>query len=331
MIFDSSNKSFLHCRYLLSSDVQYCHNTLDWTTGVTACISSGIHSTCRVISDEAFDPVLMLQWFEKYKITWYLGPPSHLAMMVNCPEFEKTNLDHVKQMLYGGMCASVEVQEAFRKRLKKGVLLFAYGFTELGTTNATLNRHYDEKPNSVGRILPGLKLKIVSPEGEALPPNKNGEIVIHPGQYWDGYFGNKETSREVQDLDGWIYTGDSGYVDEDGFLYISGRIKDMLKHKGLMFYPSDIEDVITQIPGVAEVCVFGIPHPVNWDEAAAVVVLRRDAKLTAEDIINYVKDNTDTEYLRLNAGCLIVSEIKRLSNGKTSREANKELFLASKK
>lgn len=318
-------------RYLTTDDVQYCHNTLDWTTGVTACISSGVHSTLRIISDEAFDPKLMLHLIEKHKITWYLGPPSHLAMMMNCPEFETCKIDSLKHLLYGGMCASIEVQEGFRKRLNKGVLQFAFGFTELGTTNATLNKHYDEKPNSVGRILPGLKLKIVSPEGVAQPPNKTGEVVIHPGQYWDGYFGNKETSREVQDSEGWIYTGDSGYVDEDGFLYIAGRIKDMLKHKGIMFYPSDVEDVISQIPGVAEVCVFGIPHPINWDEAAAVVVLRRGAQVTAEDIIKFVKDNTDTEYLQLNAGCLIVSDIKRLPNGKTNRQANKEFYLANRK
>ncbi|KAH8403191.1 hypothetical protein KR222_006684, partial [Zaprionus bogoriensis] len=327
----STHKFFMTTKYLTSADVQYCHNTLDWTTGVTTTISSGIHSTCRVISSEPFDPVLMLKLIEKYKITWYLGPPSHLAMMVNCPEFETTKIDSLKHLLYGGMCASIEVQERFRTRLNKGVLQFAFGFSELGATNATLNKHYDEKPNSVGRVLPGTKLKIVSPEGESLGPNKTGEVVIHPGQYWDGYFGNPETTREIQDKEGWLSTGDSGYVDDDGFLYISGRIKDMLKHKGLMYYPSDIEDVITQIEGVAEVCVFGVHDAINWDQAAAVVVVKRGSQLTAEDVVKYVKEHTDTEYLYLNAGCLIVSEIKRLANGKTDRQGNKEIFLANKK
>ncbi|KAM8717794.1 hypothetical protein ACLKA7_004490 [Drosophila subpalustris] len=327
----SSHKFFMTTKYLTTADVQYCHNTLDWVTGLTATISSGIHCTTRVISDGVFDPVLVLNLIEKHKITWFLGSPPQMAMMANAPNFETTKIDSLKHLLYGGMCASLDVQDRFRKRLNSGALQFGFGFSELGSSNCTLNRNYDEKPNSVGRVCAGIKLKIVNPENEALNPNELGEICIHPGQYWDGYYLNSQESREVQDKQGWLYTGDTGYVDEDGFLYISGRIKDMLKHQGIMYYPSEIEDIITQIPGVAEVCVFGIDHETNWMENAAAVVPKRGSSITAEEVVKYVADHTDANYLELHAGAIIVSDIKRLPNGKTNRQATKEHFLANKK
>ncbi|XP_017860343.1 PREDICTED: 4-coumarate--CoA ligase 1-like [Drosophila arizonae] len=323
----SAHKFFSTTKYLTTADVQYCHSTLDWVTGFTAVISSGVHSTLRIISAENFDPTLVLNLIEKYKITWLLIAPSHMAMLANSPDFEKIKIDSLKHLLYGGMCCSLEVQQRIRKRVNKGVLQFAYGFSELGSTNCTLNKHYDEKPNSVGRILPGQKLKIVNENGEALEPNQTGEICINPCQYWPGYYRNPTESRMVRDRDGWFHTGDSGYVDNDGFLYISGRIKDMLKFQNIMYYPSDIEDVITQMPGVAEVCVFGIHSDENMEEAAASVVPKRGANITAEDVVKYVKDHVSTNYLQLHAGALIVDDIKRQPNGKTSREATKKHFI----
>jgi len=228
------------------------------------------------------------------------------------------------------MC-SLEVQDIFRKRLGRGKLEYGLGFSELSSSNCTINVHYDEKPNSVGRVCPGTKLKIISQEGETLATNKLGEICIHPGQYWDGYYLNPEATKEAQDADGWLFTGDTGYVDDDGFLYMVGRIKDMLKYQGLMYYPSEVEDIINQMPGVAEVCVFGIDHATNWYENAATVVPKRGSNITAEDVVKFVAANTDANYLQLRAGVLIVSDIKRLPNGKTNRQAAKEFFLANYK
>ncbi|KAL7725718.1 hypothetical protein ACLKA6_018549 [Drosophila palustris] len=327
----STHKFFMTTKYLTTADVAYCHSTLDWVSGLTATITTAVHSTTRVIVDGGFDPVLILSLIEKHKITWFLGSPPMMNMMANAPNFESTNLDSLKRFIYGGACASLEIQDRFRKRLDRGVMEFGYGFSELSSSNCTINRHYDEKPNAVGRVCAGTKLKIVNPENEALPPNELGEICIHPGQYWDGYYLNPEESQEAQDREGWLYTGDTGYVDNDGFLYISGRIKDMLKYQGLMYYPSEVEDIIAQMPGVAEVCVFGIPHETNWYENAATVVIKRGSNITAEDVVKFVKNNTDANYLQLNAGVLIVSDIKRLPNGKTNRQAAKEYFLANKK
>ncbi|EDW71221.1 uncharacterized protein [Drosophila virilis] len=323
----STHKFFTTTNYLTSADVQYCHSTLDWVTGLTTTIASGVHSTLRIINAEMFDGSLLLSQIEKYKITWLLIAPSHLAVLANCPEFEKTKIDSLKHLLYGGMCCSLEVQERFRKRVNPGVLQFAFGFTELGSSNGTLNKHYDEKPNSAGRVLPGNKLKIVNDQGEALDPNEVGEVCFHACQYWDGYYKNPEESRIVRDKEGWFHTGDTGYVDSDGFLFISGRKKDMLKFQNIMYYPSEIEDVITNMPGVAEVCVFGVYSDTNMYDAAASVVPKRGAQITAEDVIKYVQDNVEANYLQLHGGCLIVTDIKRSPNGKTNREATKVHFL----
>ncbi|KAH8374863.1 hypothetical protein KR200_007804, partial [Drosophila serrata] len=312
--------------HLTTADIQYSHNTLDWISGLLTTVTSGVFSTTRIIADNAFDPAFALRIIEEYKVTWLIQPPSCMAMMVNSPEFETSDLSSLRYFVFGGSRAAIEVQQAIRSRLSSDCLQFMYGFTELGAL-ATYNCHFDEKPNSVGRLAAGLKLKIVSEDGKSLGPGEMGEVCIKNNQHWAGYYGNPLESRQMRDPERWYHSGDLGYMDKDGFLYVMERKKDMLKYQNIMYYPHEIESVISEMPQVSEVCVFGVWSNIYGDEAAAVVVKKQGSDLKAQDVVEYVSTRTDSKYKQLNGGAIIVDDLMRSANGKTNRIANKNHYL----
>ncbi|XP_034487792.1 4-coumarate--CoA ligase 1-like [Drosophila innubila] len=311
---------------LTVDDVQYTHSTLDWISGLLTAVSTGVYSTTRIIADNPFDPVRLLRVIEQYKVTWLVQAPSHLAMMANCKEFEQANLHSIRAYLYGGGRCSVEAQHRVRSSLRSDCMHMAYGLTEAGTM-VSMNWNFDEKPNSVGRIAEGFMLKILNEERESLGPNEVGEICVNNGQYWAGYFGNPEESQKMRDSKLWFHTGDLGYMDDDGFLFIVERKKDMLKYQNIMYYPSDVEEIISKMPEVSEVCVFGIWNQFNGDEAAAAVVKKVGSQIEAQDIVDYVESHTDAKYKQLHGGVIIVDDLIRSANGKTNRQATKAHFL----
>ncbi|KAM8705398.1 hypothetical protein ACLKA7_009803 [Drosophila subpalustris] len=321
----NSRKIFSTSNQLTVDDVQYTHSTLDWVTGLMTTITSGVYSTTRIIADNQFDPVRFLRVIEQYKVTWLLHAPSHMAMIVNCKEFEQANLHSIRYFLFGGGRCSLEVQNRIRNSMLSDGLSMVYAFTEVGPV--TMNWNFDEKPNSAGRLLHGNKLKILNDELENLGPNKVGEICVYNGQYWAGYYGNPEETQKMRDSDLWFHSGDLGYMDDDGFLYLVDRKKDMLKYQGMSYYPSDIEQIISNMPDVADVCVFGIWDEINGDEAAAAVVKKVGSQITAQDIVDYVESHTGVKYKQLHGGAIIVDDLVRSANGKTNRQATKAFFL----
>lgn len=246
-------------------------------------------------------------------------------MMVLSPKFKETNLNSIRYHIFGGSGCSIEVQQRLCGRLQNGYALFGYGLSESGFVSANWN--IGEKPNSVGRIREGYKLKVINEQGEALGPNQVGEVYIYSGLYWAGYYGNAEETRKARDAENWFITGDLGYVDEDGFLYIVDRKKDLLKYQINKYLPHDIEEVISQMPGVAEVCVFGIWDQFNGDAAAAAVVKKEGFEISAQDVVDYVQKNIKAQYKHLHGGALIVDHITYNTNGKTNRPATKAYFI----
>ncbi|KAM8705399.1 hypothetical protein ACLKA7_009804 [Drosophila subpalustris] len=322
----NSRKILNTSNHLTVDDVQYTHSSLDWLTGLLTTVSSGVFSTTRVIADNPFDPVRLLRVIEQYKITWIILVSSHMAMMANCKEFGLANLSSIHTYIYGGGRCSVEVQHRIRRSLVFDCMHMAYGFTEAGSM-VSMNCNFDEKPNSVGRLAEGFKLKILNDELKNLGPNEVGEICVYNGQYWAGYYGNPEETRKMRDSDLWFHSGDLGYMDDDGFLYLLDRKKDMLKYQGMSYYPSDIEQIISNMPDVADVCVFGIWDEINGDEAAAAVVKKVGSQITAQDIVDYVESHTSAKYKQLHGGAIIADDLVRSANGKTNRQATKAFFL----
>ncbi|EDW59289.1 luciferin 4-monooxygenase [Drosophila virilis] len=314
---------------LTTADVQYSHNTLDWVGGLLTTVTSGVYSTKRIIADNPFDPARLLHIIKEHKLTWLYQSPYHLAATAFCPEFELAELQSLRYYFYAGDHCSLEAQQKIRNRCGHNCMHLVYGLTELGSP-VTVNCHFDEKPNSVGRLMEGFKLKILDDQEHSLGPNEVGEICLYSGQYWAGYYGNPEETHKLRDSSLWFHTGDLGYMDDDGFLYITDRKKEMLRYQNIMYYPHEIEDVIAQMPAVAEVCVFGVWNPFNGDEAAAAVVKKFGAEIQAQDVVDFVQQHSSAEYKHLHAGAIIVDNLERTTNGKTNRPANKAYFIKAK-
>ncbi|XP_016981368.1 4-coumarate--CoA ligase 1-like [Drosophila rhopaloa] len=309
-----------------NSIVHYTSSTLDWFSGLTMTIIAGVFSTTSIIADSDFDPGLLCNVIKKYKISLVLLSSSYIAMFANCPEFKSADLSSLKYLFYGGSNCSLEVQNQVRSRLSHDCLHFCYSLTELNSVGC-VNFNFDRKPNSVGRPVKGTKLKIIDKQGESQGPNSAGEICFYSGQKWSGYFKNPEESRIIQDSQNWFHSGDLGYMDEDGYLFIIDRLKDMLKFQNIIYYPSEIEKVIAEIPNVVEACVFGIWDAENGDEAAASVVRKPGTQLEAQDVVDYVRKRIAAKYKQLNGGALIVDQISGCGSRKINRAAAKAYYL----
>ncbi|XP_017003417.2 luciferin 4-monooxygenase-like [Drosophila takahashii] len=313
---------------LTTADVQYSSSTLDWASGLLTLASAGVFSTKRIVSENPFAPSEALRIVEKYQVTWVLQAPAQVAAIVSCTDFEKAQLQSLRYYLYTGGRCTMEVQKRLGRKIGNKILHFGYGFSEIGSFGC-LNWHFDAKPSSVGRPCPGYELKIIDDQGEKLGPNEEGEVCVDMGSFWPGYYGNPEATDKVY-KDNWIHSGDLGYVDSDGFLYIVERKKDLLKYQSNKYYPHELEELIAGMPGVVEVCAFGIWNVENGDEAAATIVRKPNVPFSEQDVLDYVAQNANTKFLRLHAGCLIVDDLKRSPNGKTNRAANKEHFIRAK-
>ncbi|SPP82855.1 luciferin 4-monooxygenase-like isoform X1 [Drosophila guanche] len=321
----ANSQQVLSPAFRLDSNVQHAYSTLDWNSGLMSIIHAGAFNKTSIIAHNDFDPGFMCRMIKEYKIGVVIECSSHLAILANYPGFEDADLSSIEVLVFGGSHCSLEVQKRVRSRIK-GALIFTYTISELSSPG-TMNLHFDEKPNSSGRPAPGTKVKIINEQGVALGPNVVGEVCLFNGRHWSGYYGNPEETRKILDSEMWFHTGDLGYMDQDGFLFIEDRKKDMLKCQNLMYYPNEIETVIARMPNVAEVCVFGIWDTINGDEAAACVVKRQDSKLVSQDVVDFVNQHITAKYRQLSAGVIIVEDLKRSGNGKTNRCANKEHFM----
>ena len=169
---------------------------------------------------------------------------------------------------------------------------------------------------SAGKALPGIELAILDADGKRLPPREVGEIATRSGSNMAGYWNLPEATAKTLGSDGWLRTGDAGYMDEDGYLYIHDRIKDMIISGGENIYPAEVESAICDHPDVAEAAVIGIPDD-KWGEAVkAIVVMKPGKQATATDIINFTRERI--------AG-LQDAEIGRLSGGAAAQSVGEDL------
>ncbi|XP_030388391.1 4-coumarate--CoA ligase 1-like [Scaptodrosophila lebanonensis] len=311
---------------VLPSDIQYTPSTLDWISSLITLLTSVVVGTTRIISERTFDPLHLIELVQKYQITWLFHSPSHINMLLSCSQIAPHKLDSVRLVLVGGGNSNVSTLQKLQTQLRHGIPVIIYGLTEAGSA-ITVNSNALVKRGSVGCLVPGFRVKIINEDGSALGPGEQGEICFNNGQPWAGYVGNPEETMRVRDDEGWIHTGDIGYMDSDHYLYIVDRKKDLLMYRGMKYYPQEIEQIIAEIPAVSEVCVFGIWSELESDAAAAAVVKNQNSQLSASEILDFVKSKISVKYKHLNGGVFIVNELQKLPNGKLNRRAIKEACL----
>jgi acyl-CoA synthetase (AMP-forming)/AMP-acid ligase II len=239
-----------------------------------------------------FDPKSILRVIPRYRVTKTCMVPSMIQVLLAEPGCSTTDFSSLETIVYGGSPISGSL-------LERGMEMFQcdfcqiYGMTETGNMAICL-RPEDHmigdgvRLQAAGKPLPGVAVKILDPQRRALGPGVVGEIAIQSPARMVGYWNLPEATRSTL-VDDWVMTGDAGYRDEDGFIYVCDRVKDMIISAGENIYPAEIENVIRTHPGVADVAVIGVPDDF-WGEAVKAVVVPKDANtMTAGEIMRHVR------------------------------------------
>jgi acyl-CoA synthetase (AMP-forming)/AMP-acid ligase II len=239
----------------------------------------------------AFDPVAVFSSVAEHRISHALLVPTMIQVLVDHPVVTRYDLTSLHSVLYGASPIAQAVLERAMKALPSASFTQAYGMTELSPV-ATLLSPADHEAGDVlrsaGRAAPHAEVRVVDPDGAEVPAGTVGEIVVRGGHVMLGYWHKpQETAAAVRD--GWMHTGDGGYLDERGYLYVVDRLKDMIISGGENVYSAEVENAIASHPAVAQCAVIGVPDP-DWGERVhAVVVLRPGATVTIAELRDHVK------------------------------------------
>ena len=231
----------------------------------------------------------------KYQVTNVLLVPTMIQMFVDQPGFDKFDLSSLLRITYGASPISEAVLDRAMKALPHVEFIQAYGMTELSPVATSLpwKDHFGEgrakgRHRSGGRAAPMVEVRIVDPLGKPVPPRTVGEIVVRGDIVMMGYWERPEETKKAI-VDGWMHTGDGGYMDEDAYVFIVDRMKDMIVTGGENVYSAEVENCVAQHPAVAQCAVIGIPDE-RWGEAVHAVVMRKPgAAVTEADIIEFCK------------------------------------------
>jgi len=238
-----------------------------------------------------FSPEAVLDTIETHRPTDALLVPTMIQMLVDSPSIEGRDLSSLETVLYGASPISDALLLRFQAAVPGAALTQAYGMTELGPVATLLGAAAHADPilrRSAGKAAPHAEVRIVDPDCVEVPRGSVGEVVVAGPHVMLGYW-NKPSETAAAIIDGWMHTGDGGRMDDDGYVFIVDRIKDMIVTGGENVYSAEVENAVAQHPAVATCAVIGVPSP-EWGEAVhAVVVLRPDAALDLDDLRTHVK------------------------------------------
>lgn len=259
--------------------------------GMTTVMILSILQASKMVLIPKPDPEVLLKTIQSQRPTMFLGAPTMYIGMLNHPELSKYDLSSIDSCISGSAPLPVEVQEQF-ERLTGGKLVEGYGLTESSpVTHANLLWDGERVKGSIGLPWPDTLAEIRSVEtGEPLPVGEIGELVVKGPQVMKGYWNRPEETQEVL-KDGWLHTGDMGYMDEEGYFYIVDRKKDMIIASGYNIYPREIEEVLYEHPAVKEVVVAGVPDPYRGETVKAYIVLKEGTTVTEDELNKFARKN----------------------------------------
>lgn len=239
-----------------------------------------------------YHPLPFLQIIQEEKCTVYFGAPISYIMPLQLPNFDTFNLSSMKAWIYGGGPISGDTAKMIMAKYRSDRFIQVYGMTETGPAGMSLQpKDQLRKSGSIGRIgNPGVHIKVMKSAAEQAGPGETGEIWMQSECMMKGYYNNPMATAEVFETGGWYKSGDVARLDEDGYLYIVDRSKDMIVTGGENVYSKEVEDVISACPDVVEVAVIAVPHPEWGETVAAVVVAKKDSGLDENRIKAFLVD-----------------------------------------
>ncbi|KAJ6633142.1 4-coumarate--CoA ligase 1 [Pseudolycoriella hygida] len=295
--------------------------------GFNGILNLTLRNGAHLISLPKFSPEDYIRSLVTYEPSVLFLVPSLMLFLASHPSVTKKMLEPVAEVLVGAAAATVQLQEKFRSKCVENIVIRqGYGMTEASpVTLLTPFKPDESKLGSTGQLLPNMEARIVSTEdGTVLGMNETGELQFRGPQVMKGYLNNEAATKDTLDEDGWLKTGDIGYYDSDYYFYIVDRCKELIKVKGNQVSPTELENIIAEIDGIADVAVVGIPDDLAGELPRAYVVLKHNSKLNKHDIISYIQQKC-IKYKWLEGGVKIVKAIPRNHSGKILRNELRSL------
>ncbi|ALC42705.1 CG4563 [Drosophila busckii] len=308
--------------YGSSDDVVYTTAGYDWLTGIKTLLANTLYGASSVVSSAAFSVPSIQQLIRQHKVSICHMSHWQFNELFTSALVDPAALASLQLIVYGGGWVAAKLVQRARELLESTHLLGIYGTTETDIVAVCVNATED---NLAGMLLPGVSLRIVNAAGENLGLHQVGEVLIKTNLSWRGYCNNAAATAQTLDAQGWYHMGDLGYFDEQQYLYIVDRKKDVLKFKGMQYTPNEIERVIRQLPQVLHVCVVGMRHELYGDMAGALIVKQPLSALTAPQVALHVAQSLP-QHKQLHAGVLFVPQLPVNANGKLLRAVAKQMF-----
>lgn len=253
--------------------------------GLNVVLGLSLRAGSSVLLIERFDPISALEAIERHGVTVVSGAPTMWAAWAAMPEAPPDALRTVRVAASGAAKLSSEVGAVIERRF--GVTISeGYGLTEASPVVAT-SAGTEVRAGSIGSPLPGLEVRLVDLEGDDVLVGDAGEVWVRGPNVFAGYWQDEAATRGALTEDGWLRTGDVATVDDDGYLFLVDRMKDLIIVSGFNVYPAEVEEVIAEMPGVRQVAVVGVPHPYSGEAVKAFVVVEPGHSYEEDHIIEW--------------------------------------------
>ncbi len=252
-----------------------------------------------VIPSETFDPEKILEAIQKEGCTAIYGSPSAFLSLMEHPKSRATDFRSLRTGIMGGAQCPIEVMKKVVEEMRVKEIVIGYGLTESSSwiTMTCPEDPLELRVSTIGKALPGVEIKIVDPlTGEEVSRGVTGEICAR-GFNMKGYYKMPVATAHAIDPSGWLHTGDLGYLDEKGYLRITGRVKEVINKGGEVIYPSEIEEVLFSHPKISNVQVFGVPDKLFGEELAAWIKVKEGEEVNEKEIVNFCKEKLPPSHI----------------------------------
>jgi len=282
------------------------------------------------------------EWFEtvqREKANRVMVVPTMLKRIIDYPDFDKYNLSSIRVITYGAAACPYEVLKGTIERFPGRALINAFGGTETSSTIAALRaedqvitgketeqereKKLKRLATSIGLPLDDVEIQVRDEEGRVLPTGKIGEIIARSPRIMKGYWRDDEKTKKAFTPDGWYRTGDMGYVDEEGYIYLSGRADDLIVRGGENIGPDEVESTLYSHPKIEEVAVIGVPDAEWGRQVRAIVSLKKGEKATEQEIIDFCRPRL-AGFKRPTSVVFVEEELPKTSTGKVLRRVLRE-------
>ncbi len=249
------------------------------------------HGSTMVYPSDAFDPLATLQAVAEERCTALYGVPTMFIAQLDHPEFAKFDLKSLRTGIMAGSPCPIEVMKKVQSHMHMGEVTIAYGMTETSpvSTQCATDDPVERRVSTVGQVLPHIEIKIIDTEGKAVPRGATGEFCTRGYSVMKGYWNDEAKTKEAVDEAGWMHTGDLATMDEQGYVNIVGRLKDMIIRGGENVYPREIEEFLYRHPKIQDVQVIGVPDPRYGEAVCAWIKLHAGQTATDEEIRAFCK------------------------------------------